>query len=358
MIRHNLPRCHRRFQFRSARTGFTLMELLVVIAIIAILVSLLLPAVQQAREAARRSQSKNNLKQLGLATANFEETHLHIPTSGGYDYSVTPANSSPYQTHSNGTLVPTPNVHTVMGEDGVFRPRWGDPNALPKHQLGSAFYSLLPYMEQSALFQDPLKCYKTPLSALNNPSRRSGLQLAPATDPGIYPGWEYHDDGLGASSRSDYATNDLVFRTTYAGWGKVKRYRDITDGTSNTIFIGEKALALRAYSAGVGYWDEPWILGGAGGNGRCGNELYNDMQINDFPERVSGGGGNLGGLANPSDPDSGIDSCGGGTWGTPSAGGPQFAMGDGSVRVVNFNIDKTVLTNLLRPADGNVVSFE
>ena len=76
--------------------GFTLIELLVVIAIIAVLVSLILPAVQQARESARRTQSRNHLRQLGLAVAGFEEIYRHLPTSGGYDY--TPgiaANSAP-----------------------------------------------------------------------------------------------------------------------------------------------------------------------------------------------------------------------------------------------------------------------
>ena len=110
---------------RPARLGFTLVELLVVIAIIGVLVALLLPAIQAAREAARRTQCLNNVRQMGIAVQNHIDLQKVFPTAGN---------------------VPNPNIADYQSGTTT---NPGRPNGPNTQGLG-AFYQILPYLEQNA----------------------------------------------------------------------------------------------------------------------------------------------------------------------------------------------------------------
>jgi prepilin-type N-terminal cleavage/methylation domain-containing protein len=184
---------------RCARFAYTLIELLVVVAIIAILIGLLLPAVQKVREAAARMQCANNLKQLGLALHNHHDALGYFP-QGGW----------------------TPPGTTAA--DTADRRQW------------SWCYHLLPYAEQDNLYRstDLTTIQRTPVPFLYCPSRRA---------PAVYNGHSVIDYA-GCAGSSTTGANGVIVR----GFLPCVRMADLTDGTSNTIMAGEKQLNL----AGLG----------------------------------------------------------------------------------------------------------
>ncbi|MFO0935446.1 MAG: DUF1559 domain-containing protein [Gemmataceae bacterium] len=193
---------------RFGKKGFTLIELLVVIAIIAILIGLLLPAVQKVREAAARTQSRNNLKQVALGAMNFESAY--------------------------GT---TPPIFGQINRSG---------------EAGSIFYHLLPYIEQENVYRLGVDAARSqPLKVLQHPGdvtmTQDGLFDLPLAAPSWasssgtanpYPAWANQSNtkwGL-----SSYGANWQVFGDQGA------RLSKITDGLSNTVLFNEKyAVAQR-----------------------------------------------------------------------------------------------------------------
>jgi prepilin-type N-terminal cleavage/methylation domain-containing protein/prepilin-type processing-associated H-X9-DG protein len=214
---------------RRAPFGFTLIELLVVIAIIAVLIALLLPAVQAAREAARRAQCTNNLKQMGLAMANYESAVQSYPLSTGQRAIWDPDNAS-------GTY----------GDSG-----WGNysPHALMLNYLEQgAIYNAMNFSISAADNCDNgvnETCEIAVISSFLCPSspRPIGKFSDAGSTPwlsGAYPGNNYWGSiGPGPCPWSSNASMRGILGTVSPGVNSTRSSRDVTDGTSNTIAFSE-----------------------------------------------------------------------------------------------------------------------
>jgi prepilin-type N-terminal cleavage/methylation domain-containing protein len=185
----------------AKRTGFTLIELLVVIAIIAILIGLLLPAVQKVREAAARAKCTNNLKQLGLAVANYASAYQdQLPS---------------YLTQISGTGPTTVTIQTTL---------------LPFVEQQNLYSALQANTQATSTtqFNAPLKVYQCP----SDPSASTGQVGSPA------------------AGSSNYACNPLLFNTSAGTVYAQYKIGNIPDGTSNTIGFTER-IALQSDNNGM-----------------------------------------------------------------------------------------------------------
>ena len=325
------------------RSGFTLVELLVVIAIIGILVGLLLPAVQAAREAARRIQCSNNLKQLGLAMHNHHDSLQKLPAlhASGCCWGTWMIPVLPYLEQGNMFNL----YQNYGGSDTVNTQYPGSSPASTFPRYGSAPNSTNVSTKRLAAFTCPSDVPNAPLSGLTshnysvmtgNGSSYPGLVSGPAPLPAGYILGAGMFDPRNQENVTPVTSPPVKFS------GK-NRFGNVTDGLSNTIMIGENLQGSGTDLRGFKWWG---IVAGV-------SSFYTPNSRS--PDRISQNCTHEPAINLPCVVGTNFYVM---TVRSRHTGGAQVSMGDGSVQFISQSIDAMTYMRLGTAADGQVVSLE
>jgi len=297
------------------RRGFTLIELLVVIAIIAILVALLLPAVQQAREAARRSQCQNNLKQIGLALHNYHDVYRCFPPGG---VTIGRCCGTPSRISWTISLLPYLDQSNLFNRYNSNLPNEHTANKFVREQYVDV------YRCPSDVSTDKLAI------PASGPGRR--LQYAPGSYRAVsgrtrrHPNWADNEQ-IWRDGGFAYRFRGLLHHTG-TGSARPERMADCTDGTSNTVCVGE--YHTRTNNRRRTFWAYTYTSYNQSSIcPECGNRTL--LADYDKCRRTRPCGGNS--CSNP---------CKRG-FGSMHPGGIQFLLADGSARMFSVNTNMYVL---------------
>ena len=311
---------------RRRDSGFTLVELLVVIAIIGILIALLLPAVQAAREAARRMSCSNNLKQIALALANYENALRTFPPGrmgcDGWQSDVCAGNPGYERPGTSGFVMILPYVEEQPLYDAIkpFAKGAVYPASPGDSSDGTTTGWRTPEIDAAIKTRPPV--FVCP-SDTSEPMRSSGATGSYA----LVMGTRGPTYGIDQRKVKHYNTGMFMYRTVY-------KIRDVTDGLSHTMFVGEVVLAHTVESS------NRWTLG---------SRHLDSLRTTDNP------------LNTPPTEGVTVDlygySCNG-AFASEHAGGAMFAFGDGHVTFLSENIDLATYRALSTRAGEEVVDLE
>jgi len=334
-----------------SRRGFTLIELLVVIAIIAILIGLLLPAVQKVREAAARAKCQNNLKQIGIGLHAYHDTNNMFPPGCAADQPPFGLGTSAWG--SSWMVYILPQI-----EQNALFSRW-------VFSGGSGYNNA---NNSAAMFQIQIPTYLCPSSPL--PVMACNIAAAPSNAgsslmrpsyTGIAGGtWQlagvtgYNEARLSNSGNQNSA-GGLLFPGSKINFG------GMTDGTSNTIVVADQSNFLTLTDGSKQAWNSAGPHGWAMGSGNANSPpAYTDRPFNTTTIRYTINFTKSGGWTNPAccNPTDGVGSNTGGNIPLNSAhtGGVNVLRGDGTIAFLRDSTDLTVLMALSTRDDGVVAA--